>query len=135
MPTDLTVCGGHDQWEEAARRKAQPYRAVWRAFATPQIPSIDRLMVGKDFSNRPQGLFGLPVAGEIGDSSFMPADAHPQPQSVNLLLEALTTWSRPRFINSIPDTARAPPLKSDTVRASPNHKLENNIPNTGTSEM
>jgi hypothetical protein len=43
--------------------------------------------------------------------------------------------SRPKFINSIPEMARAAPLKSDTVRASPSHKLENRIPNRGTSDM
>ena len=75
---------------------------------------------------------------EIGDSSFTPADAHPQTQSVNFLLEAqeaLTSRSLPRFINSIPEMARAAPLKSDTVRASPSHKLENRIPNRATSDM
>ncbi len=40
---------GNGLLEGAARRKARPYRSVWRAFATPQIPSRDRLMVGKDW--------------------------------------------------------------------------------------
>ena len=60
MKPDTRACSesrcraGNGLLEGAARRKAQPYQAVWRAFATPQIPSRDRLMVGKDSPNRPQ---------------------------------------------------------------------------------